>query len=111
MREHLNPLVEIVEGELVLANLALVADGTVAPKLAIFRLLQKPAGLSVFDVGRYVRDSQRVLSHSQAFRGQVLQGHLWEGTVVSPEDVDLDDFAILDIRPLAVRTSPGTSLD
>ena len=52
MREHLNPLVEIVEGELVLPNLALVADGTVSPKLAIFRLLQKPAGLSVLDVGR-----------------------------------------------------------
>ena len=76
MREHLDPLVEIVQCELVFAHLALVPDGTVAPELPILCLLQKPAALSVVDVGG------EVLSEVLMANGHLLQGILGPGPVV-----------------------------
>ena len=106
MREHLDPLVEIVQCELVFAHLALVPDGTVAPELAILCLLQKPAALSVVDVGGEVRDVHRVLSHLQAFGRQFFQRPIRKGAVVGPEHMDLDHLPILDIGPLAHQLKP-----
>ena len=90
MWEHLNPLVQIIQCELVFAHLAFVTDGTVAPKLPILSLLQEPAALSVLDLGGQVRDVHRVLSHLQAFGRQFLQRPIRKGAVVGPKHMDLD---------------------
>ena len=106
MWEHRNPLVQIIQCELVFAHLAFVTDGTVAPKLPILSLLQEPAALSVLDLGGQVRDVHRVLSHLQSLCRQLLQRQIGKGAVFRPQHMDLDHLAILDLRPLAHQLKP-----
>ena len=60
----------------------------------------------VLEVGGDVRYTRGIFSHLQASSGQLLQGDIRKGAVVSPENMDLDHCAVLNLRPLAHQRKP-----
>ena len=107
MRENLYPLVEVIQGKLVFAHFSFMSNRTVTSELTILGFLQKPTRFAVLEIGGQVRDSCRILSEFQASSNQLLEGDLREGAVGSPEHMDLDHLADLNLRALTHHLEPA----